>query len=337
MKVLIFTANEEEKHYEALCNASYGFELSYAPAAMFSVDHEALFEGKDAIWIVSNCMIDEAMAKFLANKGIRYVASRAAGIDHIDTAALRAHGIKASNVPFYSPNAISEHTICLALMALRAMKRCLNQVSQNNFTLAGLQGQEIRTMRVGVVGTGRIGFETIKGLSGFGCEIQAYDKYPNEAVKDYATYVSKELLFATSDMIIFHCPLTEENYHIINKESIASMKDGVYLINTARGGLFDFEALLEALQSGKVAGSAFDVYENEGHFIRRQVAPEELNEPVLEALLQMENVIYTPHMSFFTKTATENMLQTCFSNLHEYRETGVCKNEIACWEGLDEQ
>lgn len=327
MKVLLFHANKDEIEYLWECNQKFKFDLVLAEFDFQMAGFKEL-KGYDAIWITTNCKIDRQKAELLHSAGIRYIVSRAAGIDHMDLNALMEFQIKAANVPRYSPWAIAEHTICMLLMVLRNMKRELKMVEQYDFSLNGLKGRELRNLTVGVVGTGRIGVETIKCLSGFGCRILAYDIYQNKEIKHLVTYVEQTELFTTSDVIVLHCPLTRENERLIQAESIALMKEGVVLINTARGGLMDYKDILEAVEKGKISAIAFDVYDDEASYIRKKIDSNNFKDNTLRKLIEHENVIYTAHMSFYTDTAIENMIMTSFENLAEYRTKKSCSNEI---------
>ncbi len=327
MKVLLFHVNKEETGYVNACNRKFGFELEFADFDFNSASAER-FMGFDAVWITTNCKVTEEKLQQLKKAGVRYIVSRAAGTDHMNLAAMKESGIKGANVPRYSPNAIAEHTVCLILMCLRKMKRELNMIDRFDFTLNGLKGRELRNMTAGVIGTGRIGAKTIKILNGFGCRIMAYDLFKNPDVTDIAEYSDLDDVITGSDILILHCPLTKENERLINSRAITRMKKGVVLINTARGGLMDYDAVLEAIENGKVSAAAFDVYDGEAPYIRKKVERDKLESKTLKRLMENENVIYTAHMSFYTDTAIENMIMTTFDNLQEYEETGHCSNEV---------
>lgn len=328
MKVLVFGARDDEFIYFEQFNKKYNLDINFTKESLNTDNVKEITKGYDAIWIVTVVHIDRVIAKMLKENGIKYIASRAAGTDHMDLQSLKEYGIKVANVPFYAPNAIAEHTIMLTLSLLRKFKKELNKVSNQVFTLDGLKGRQLGSMTVGVLGTGRIGTETIKILKGFGSKVLAFDLYPNETVKEYAEYVTEEKLLIESDILIFHCPLTESNYHIINEHSIKKLKDGVLLINTARGGLFDFESILKGLKDGKIGGLAFDVYENEEIFLRKDFSNKNIEDLVFKELLSLENVIFTAHMGFFTDEAIASMINTSLNNLYEYETTGHCKNEV---------
>lgn len=327
MKVLLFQVNEGEMDYIQECNRRFLFELAFADFDFNTAGADA-FKGFDALWITTGCKVTEQKAKELKSAGIRYIASRAAGTDHMDGKAMEKEGIRGANVPKYSPNAIAEHTVCLVLMLLRHMKRELSMIERYDFTLKGLKGRELRNMTAGVIGTGRIGAKTIQALSGFGCRIIAHDLYENEEVKNIAAYTDLEKVLTLSDIIILHCPLTKESERLINRDTISRMKEGVLLINTARGGLMDFQAVLDGLTEGRIGGAAFDVYDRETPYIRKKTEKDTFQDEVLSKLLSREEVIYTAHMSFYTDTAIENMILTTFENLKEYEETGHCSNDI---------
>lgn len=327
MKVIVFCSREDEMQYYETYNKKYKFDLAFAIGTL-TLENVAMTHGYDAVWILTTCKITEEIAQTLHENGVKYIVSRAAGTDHIDLRAVKKYGLKASNVPFYSPNAISEHTVLLVLMLLRHMKREIKMVENKIFTLDGLKGRELRNMKVGVVGTGRIGMETIKIIKGFGSEIIAYDTYPQDRIKEYAAYKTLDYILKESDIIIFHCPLTEENYHMIGKETISKLKKGVCLINTARGGLFDYKEVLAGLKSGHISALACDVFENESTFLRKNCSNQVLQDETLKELLSMENVVFTSHMSFYTDAAIESMIAVAFDNLYEYDSTGNCKNEL---------
>lgn len=327
MKVLLFNVTKDEVKYINECNKKFEFNIEFADYD-FNTANIDKFAGFDAVWITTNCKITKDKSEQLKEAGIKFIVSRAAGTDHMDFTALKEAGIKGANVPRYSPNAIAEHTVCLILMSLRKMKRELTMIDQYDFTLAGLKGRELRNMTVGVIGTGRIGAETITILSGFGCKIIAYDIYENQDIKNLVSYMNMNEVITKSDILVLHCPLTKENEKLIASDTISKMKDGVVLINTARGGLMDYDALLNAIENGKISAAAFDVFEPETSYIRKKVNSNEFQSETLKKLMKKENVIYTAHMSFYTDTAIENMIMTTFENLYEYKKIGHCSNDI---------
>ena len=327
MKVRVYGSQKDEYAFYESAKETSGFSFTFA-SEVLSMETVHLTLGFDAIIIVTTCKITSEVAQALYKNGVRFIAARSAGTDHIDYDAARATGLLAANVPFYSPGAIAEHTLMTALNLLRRSKREAGMIASGDFSMSGLKGRQLSGMTAGVFGTGRIGLRTMQLLSGFGCRILAYDLYPGEQAKAYCEYREPEYLLRESDILFFHCPLTEQNYHMINRDSIAKMKDGVYIVNAARGGLIDGRAVLEALQAGKVAGFGFDVYENEQAFLRKNIGPDTIEDEVFRQLLLCENAYYTAHIAFYTDAAIKNMIQVSIDNLKEYKLTGKCRNEL---------
>ena len=285
-------------------------------------------EGCEAMIYTADHREPEEFFAKIAACGVKYVCCCCAGFDHFDLEAMKKYGLKAANVPVYSPNAVSEHTVMLVLAALRNFRRQMLQVEGGNYQLKGLRGREIRNLTIGIVGTGRIGCTTMQCLSGF-CpkKMLAFDPYPSEQGKKWAEYVSLERLYAESDVIIYHAMYNESNHHMVNEETIANMKDGVILVNTSRGGLFDAEAVLAGIESGKLGGVCLDVIEGEG-ILKRQPIYEECPLPALKKMLAHKNVIFTPHSAFFTDEADRNLTEGTMKNLYAYMTCGVCEKEL---------
>lgn len=327
MKAVFFGTREEEKECIKKWAEKYGYEV-FTRTDFLTEENADETCGYDAVCIVVSCHITEKIAKKLSKAGVRYLLTRAAGTDHLDLAAIHKYNIKAANVPVYSPEAIAEHTILLTLAALRHLKEQIMRNEKHNFSIEGLLGREIGNMTVGIVGTGRIGCTTIRRLSGFGCKMLAYDKWEREDMKGFVTYVTLEELLSSCDVLIFHCPLSEDNYHMINEDSLKKCRKGVVIVNCARGGLLDHEAVLKALKSGRVGALAMDVYEKEQLFLRKDKSGEGLKDELMKELLMRRDVIYTSHTAFYTDEAISNMIETSFQNLYEYANMGVCTNEV---------
>ncbi|MGN0166103.1 MAG: NAD(P)-dependent oxidoreductase [Lachnospiraceae bacterium] len=328
MKLLIFgTTKREQKTILEINETIKISELAFTDG-IFSLERIEEVKGFDAIWIMTNSHIGMAEAAALKVAGVNYIISRATGIDHLELDALEHCGLKAANVPDYSPNAISEHTVLMLLTMLRKMKREQALISRRNFGIEGVCGREIRTMTIGVVGAGRIGRLTMKALKGFGAKLLVYAPTVYPEVEEMAEYVSLEELFEKSDAIILHCPLKESNYHLINEESLTKCKDGLVLINTARGGLVDGKAVLQGLKSGKISGFGMDVWETEDEFIRKDLGNIPVSDEVFEELLEREDVVYTSHISFLTDQALYEIMRISLENAAEYEKTGACKNEV---------
>lgn len=266
--------------------------------------------------------------KKMAEMGVKYLSTTSAGYDHFDLDAMKKYGIKGANVPVYSPNAISEHAVLLTLSVLRNYREQLLRIENGVYGIDGVMGKEMRNQTIGIIGTGRIGATTVRCLTGFGPkQILAYDPYENNSIKGMVTYVDLDTLYQKSDVIIFHCIATKENYHMINDKSIEKMKKGVILINAARGSLFDNTAVLKAVKSGKIGGLGIDVIEGEEQ-LKGSVPGDPCPVPVLARLLENHNVVYTHHTAFYTDEAYRNITETAIDNLLEYANTGICEREL---------
>lgn len=283
-----------------------GVEIVCCPDAP-DLDNMKLAKGSEAIDIITSKMTPELIEGF-AGIGVKYIATRTIGYDHIDREACERFGIHVSNSP-YGPNGVADYTVMLILMSIRKAKRILQRGNLQDYSLMGNLGREMKDLTIGVVGTGNIGRTVVKNLSGFGCRILAYDLYEGEEVKQYASYVTLDRLLSEADVITFHTPLTDENFHMINKESIGRMKDGVILINTARGGLIDSEALIEGLETGKIGGAGLDVVENEFGLYYYDHKNDVLQNRSIGILRAMPNVTVTHHMAFYTDNCTRTVIE----------------------------
>ena len=260
--------------------------------------------------------------------GISYFTVRTAGYDGIDIEKAKSFGIKISNVPQYSPSAIAEFAVALALATIRKIPLCLSRAKNQNFSGDNLMGRELNTMAIGIIGTGHIGLTTAKVFKAFGAKIIAYDTFENPQAQGILEYKSLDEVFAESDLISLHVPLTPQNHHIINAESIAKMKDGVVIVNTARGGHINTADLRDALVSGKVAAAGLDVFENEKHLIRKDLSGRIIKDSVYRDLSNFPNVIITPHVAFNTDVAVQNMVKMSTENLISFKNAGTTDNEI---------
>lgn len=256
--------------------------------------------------------VDAAAIACLRGRGVRYLTTRSIGVDHIDLCAAARLGVEVEPTA-YSPQSVAEHTLLLMLMAIRGVRPMLDRVRRLDFRLGSVRARELREMTVGVVGTGRIGRAVLDRLRGFGCRTLAYDPMPGADVR----YVGFETVLQESDLITLHLPLTAGTRHIISRESIGRMRAGAILVNAARGGLVDSDALADALEEGRLAGAALDVVEGEtGWFYfdcsgRREAPP-------FERLLRLPNVILTPHTAFYTRPACEDVVRNTIANCLEH-------------------
>ena len=276
-------------------------------------DNAVLAKGCQCVDIITS-PVDRNLMSVFASLGVKYLVTRTIGYDHIDLKAAREFGIRVGNAP-YGPHGVADYAVMLILMSIRRMKRILQRTQLQEYTLDGIQGRELKDLTVGVIGTGRIGRTVIQNLSGFGCKILANDLYEKEEVKSFASYVSLEEIWENADVITLHTPLTEENFHLINEESLSKMKDGVVIVNTARGGLIDSRALIEAVESGKVGAAGLDVVENEFGLYYYDHKNDILKNRELALLRSFPNVTVSHHMAFYTdeevKTVIRDSLTGC--------------------------
>ena len=258
--------------------------------------------------------------------GVKLIALRSAGYNNVDVQA--AFGkIHVVHVPAYSPYAVAEHAIALLLTSVRRIHKAYNRTREFNFSLNGLTGFDFHGKTVGVIGTGKIGRIFIDICRGFGMKVIAYDRFP--ASDSGIEYVTLDELFARSDVISLHCPLTDETRHMINAAAIEKMKKGVVIVNTSRGGLIDAEALLEGIKARKIGAACLDVYEEEADIFFEDRSGHILNDELLSRLISMPNVIVTSHQAFLTEEALNNIAETTVGNILSYFENdGICDNEL---------
>ncbi len=328
MKVAVFAAKKYEIAAFEAVNQRFGHQLTFLEPRLTPAT-AALADGYDGVCVFVNDDVGQETMNLLADAGIRIIATRSAGYNHINLEAAEAYGICVTRVPAYSPNAVSEFTVGLILTLGRQIHRAYNRVRENNFELEGLQGFELRDKCVGVFGTGRIGAAVIRNLSGFGPRILAYDPFPNQELAGLVEFVNEpEAIMRQADILTFHIPLTPDSHHLVNARTIALMKNGVFLVNTSRGALLDTAAVIEGLKSGKIGFLAIDVYEVEGDLFFQDLSNEVVTDDVFSRLLTFPNVLVTGHQAFLTDRALHNIAETTLSNLADFEGRGGCLEEI---------
>ena len=308
MKVTVYSCRPfDEKGLFEKYGRELGIELALCQEAP-DKDNAALAKGSECINILTSKMPRELLRVF-AGYGVGYVATRTIGYDHIDVKAAGELGMKVANAP-YGPCGVADYTVMLILMAIRKMKRIIERTNIQDYSLKGIQGRELKDLTVGVVGTGRIGRQVIRTLSGFGCRVIAYDLQESREVREGgAAYVSLEELWRQADVITLHAPLTDANYHMIDREAISRMKDGVIIVNTARGGLIDTQALIAGIEEGKIGGAGLDVVENEFGLYYYDHKSDILNNRELAVLRGFPNVTVSHHMAFYTDDCVETVVR----------------------------
>ena len=332
MKVAVFnTKRYEKRSLEAAAQTlgnGQGIEFTFLEPRL-ETQTAVLAAGHEAVLIFVNDVADREVLEKLAAGGTRFLATRSAGFNQIDCEAASELGIQLAYVPAYSPNAVAEFTIGLILTLGRHIHEGHNRVRRADFNLEGLCGFELRDMTVGVCGTGRIGTNVVKLLSGFGCKILAYDEEPNEEVMLLASYVdTRDELFRFCDILTLHVPLMPSTFHIIDAPALEMMKDGVFLINTSRGALLDTPAVVDALKRRKVGFLAIDVYEEESSLFFEDHSSDIINDDTFARLLTFPNVIVTGHQAFLTDRALRNIAETTVQSLSEFADGRPCENVI---------
>ena len=276
---------------------------------------------------------DSATAKVLEalrEVGVQYLALRSAGFNHVDLGAAKKLGFRVARVPAYSPFAVAEHSVAMMLALNRKLIRAHNRVRELNFSLDGLTGFDMHGKTAGVIGTGKIGSAVVRILHGFGCHILAHDEVENEELKtlDRVAYTNCSALCKTSDIITLHVPLTPHTRYLIDRHSIASMKPGVMLINTSRGGLVDTKAVIDALKTRHVGYFGMDVYEEEEGLFFEDHSGDVLQDDLIARLMTFNNVLITSHQAFLTDTALRNIAETTIYNLDCFEKGADNENEI---------
>ncbi len=329
MRVAVFSTKPYDRTFLEEANKEYRHELVFFEARL-NQSTAPLALDFQAVCVFVNDQIDEKAFGVLKKGETRLVALRCAGYNNVDLKAAGASGFLVVRVPAYSPYAVAEHTVALLLTLDRNIHRASNRVRDGNFALEGLLGFDIYGLTVGIIGTGRIGLEVARIMRGFGCHVLGYDLYPrSDSEVTGIQNVSLEEIFARSDILTLHCPLTPQTYHIIDASAIEKMKAGVVLLNTSRGALVDTTAVIEGLKSGKIGYLGLDVYEEEGDLFFEDLSNVVMQDDVFARLLTFPNVVITGHQAFFTRNAMQNIARTTLANITEVEQTGRCENQVA--------
>ena len=300
MKVFFYSLKAYEQPFIQQFSDN-GLSVGYSTDALRS-GTVPLSSGYDAIVVFTKDDASADVVEKLHEQGIKYIATRSAGYDHIDLAACKTHGIKVANVPQYSPEAIAEHTVALMLALSRQLILADQRVRQYNFMLSPLMGFNLHKKTVGVIGTGFIGAALIRILHGFGCKILANDLVANEALQAECgvKYTSLSDIYAQCDIISLHLPLNEQTRYMLDAQSFKQMKKGVMIINTGRGGLLHTADAIEALKTEQIGYLGLDVYENEKHLFFEDHSANPPHDTLFKELLEQKNVLVTPHQAFLT-------------------------------------
>lgn len=315
MRVVIYSTRPYEREVFTAANGGHGHELHYREESLCA-ESAYLARGADGICIFVGDRADRPALSALRESGVRLIALRSAGFNHVDLVAAEALGLTVLRVPAYSPHAIAEHAAALLLTLNRKTHRAFNRVREQNFALDGLIGFDLHGKTVGVVGTGQIGAVFVKIMRGFGCRVLAFDLVNNPECEAVGVrYVGLAQLWAESDVISLHCPLTPQTRHMVNAVALAAMKPGIVLINTSRGAVIDSQAVIRALKSGRLGALGMDVYEEEGDLFFRDLSAEVIQDDVFARLMTFPNVLITGHQGFFTREAVTAIAETTLANV----------------------
>ncbi|WP_410015168.1 2-hydroxyacid dehydrogenase [Sodalis sp. C49] len=328
MKLAVYSTKNYDHKFLSQVNEHVGFEIEFFEFQLTPRTAKTA-EGCDAVCIFVNDDGGRDVLEALAEMGVKLLALRCAGFDNVDLAAAKELGIQVARVPAYSPEAVAEHAIGLMMCLNRRIHRAYQRTRDANFSLEGLIGFNMHNRTAGVIGTGKIGVATMRILKGFGMRLLAFDPYPSaQALALGAEYVDLKTLFAQSDVITLHCPLTPENHHLLDREAFAQMKDGVMIINTSRGGLIDSQAAIEALKLQKIGALGMDVYENERDLFFEDNSNDVIQDDVFRRLSACHNVLFTGHQAFLTEEALTSIGEVTLENLRQLSQGEHCPNLV---------
>lgn len=326
--IAFFDAHSYDRESFNKWNENFGFKIHFYQERL-SPETVELTKGKEVVCVFVNDEISPKVIDYLVENGVALVALRCAGFNNVDLSAAKGR-LRVVRVPAYSPHAVAEYAVALMLSLNRKIYRSTQRTREGNFRLSGLLGFDMYGKTAGIVGMGRIARELIKILHGFGMNVLAYDKYPDMkfAAANHVKMVDLPELYAQSDIISLHCPLTQETLHMIDKDAIDIMKPGVMIINTGRGKLIRTEDLIQGLREHKVGSAGLDVYEEEAKFFYEDHSDRMLNDDHLALLLMMPNVIITSHQAFFTQEALKNIANTTLQNIQDFIDGKELVNEV---------
>lgn len=328
MKLAVYSTKQYDRKYLELVNKDFGFELEFFDF-LLTPKTAKMAEGCQAVCLFVNDDGCREILTELAAIGVKILALRCAGFNNVDLEAAKELGIQVVRVPAYSPEAVAEHTVGMMLSLNRRIHRAYQRTRDANFSLEGLIGFNMHNRTAGIIGTGKIGVATMRILKGFGMRLLAFDPYPSEqALELGAEYVDLKTLYAESDVISLHCPMTPENHHLLNKQSFDQMKDGVMIINTSRGGLIDSTAAIDALKQQKIGSLGMDVYENERDLFFEDKSNDVIQDDVFRRLSSCHNVLFTGHQAFLTEEALTSISVTTLQNISQLDKGEPCPNII---------
>ena len=327
MRVAVFSTKAYDRRYLEPAAREAGHELVFFEPRI-TAGTVILARGFPAICSFVNDLLPADVLRALADGGTRLIALRCAGFNQVDLEGAARHGLRVARVPAYSPFAVAEHAIGMMLALNRKYHKAYNRVREGNFAIDGLLGFDMHGRTAGVVGTGKIGAIVAKILAALGCQVLLYDVRENPECRQYGKYVPLAELFAASDIISLHCPLTPQTEHVINDGAVGRMKPGVMLINTSRGALIDTQAVIAGLKEGKIGYLGLDVYEEEADLFFEDLSSRVIQDDVFTRLLTFPNVLITSHQAFFTENALREIARVTMENVTAFERGGELKNEV---------
>src|SRR6478609_5610030 len=311
-KISFFSTQPYDKTFFEKYNPDFGFELEFFETQL-NAHTVNLIQNTDVVCVFVNDVVNAQVIKKLADKKVKIIALRCAGFNNVDLDSALQYNIRVCRVPAYSPEAVAEHAVTMIMTLNRKIHKAYNRVREQNFALNGLLGFDLHGKRIGIIGTGNIGKAFSKIAKGFGCTILAYDIVVNpEMEAEGVGFVDIETIFKESDIISLHCPLNDQTRYIINKDSLAKMKNNVMIINTSRGGLIDTSDIIKALKKGKVGYLGIDVYEQEEKLFFRDLSEDIIQDDDIQRLMSFPNVLVTAHQAFFTNEALTQIALVTF-------------------------
>lgn len=328
MKFIMFTVRDDEEPAVREWSQKTGIQVDTNQLEL-TEETVGLTKDYDGVIVQQRTPLkSDALFAALKANGIRQLASRTAGVDMFDTKKAAEYGLAVTNVPAYSPNSVAELAVTQTMRLIRNLAQFEAREAQQDFRWSGLMAREIRSLTVGVIGAGRIGGTVARLFRGLGAKVIANDIVERDDLKDVLTYVSREELLKQADVVTLHVPLLDSTVGLIGAPELALMKPDAFLINASRGPVLDVDALINALQTKKLAGAALDTLPGEEHFFNLDLRGKELPNDALKKLRAMPNVLITPHIGFYTNLAVKNMVEISLNDAVSVIKTGSSEHQV---------
>ncbi|AMR32329.1 hydroxyacid dehydrogenase [Mucilaginibacter sp. PAMC 26640] len=312
MRIAVFSTCAYDQEFLEKYNT--GHELVFFAQAL-NLQNVALTKDFDALCVFVNDKADREILSALKQNGIKLLLLRCAGFNNVDLDAAREYDIKILRVPAYSPEAVAEHAMAMILTLNRKTHKAYNRIREGNFSLEKLMGFNLHGCKVALIGTGNVGKAFYKILKGFGCEVIAYDPFPDKTlIADGLIYGDLKEALCDAEIVSLHCPLSADTKHMINQETLKLFKKGAMLINTSRGALVASADVIEALKSGQLGYLGLDVYEQESALFFHDLSGDIIQDDLIARLISFPNVLITSHQGFFTREAMQQIAETTFLN-----------------------